>query len=709
MRFATALACSVLLPAAASATHLIGGELFYEDLGNDTYQVTLKMWRDCGPGNTNQTGFDATAEIAAYNANGAYYTSGFFSLGTVTNVPVQLSNPCLTPPASICVEEAFYTGTMFLPSGTGGYTLSFQRCCRSPVVINLFDPASQGLTCTVTIPDVDVSGPNSSPNFIAYPPIALCASQPMAFSNAAADPDGDVLLYELCAPLTGGSQFDPLPSPPLGPPFSPVTWMPGYSVANMIDASPPLAIDANTGQVTLTPTLIGSFAVGVRVKEFRNGVQLSEVIRDFRFDVVPCAVTVLSSIADQTANTLCTGLTLAFENNSVNSDFYHWDFGVSGTASDTSNDIEPTFTFPTAGTYTVSLIANPGWPCADTSVNTFALAPPVTVQFTPPPITCIDEQPLSLTATGSFSPAASVVWNLGTGSAPDSDQHTTHPDFPTLGTHVVEVTATEFDCVGTYTDSVVIHPRPVPMFLVDTASCAPLHAQFDNASTAWTPMTYVWNFGDQGVSTEEEPMHTYNAEGFYTVSLTVSTDSGCIATETLTRPDLIQVWPQPIARFAVDPPVTDLMHPTIQVNDISESAYHWDFELEGLHWDTTSFTYTFDEAGWYTITLIAVSGLGCADTVSRMVFVGDHFFFAPNAFSPDGDGLNEVWLPRVKGARLYKLDVFDRWGENIFSTTDPKEGWDGSKYPIGIYAFKAWLTEWGPLEKEYNGSIMLVR
>jgi len=111
----------------------------------------------------------------------------------------------------------------------------------------------------------------------------------------------------------------------------------------------------------------------------------------------------------------------------------------------------------------------------------------------------------------------------------------------------------------------------------------------------------------------------------------------------------------------------------------------------------------------YDVTLIAVSGLGCADTVSRTVFVGDHLFFAPSAFTPDGDGMNEVWQPQVKGARLYRLDVFDRWGNKVFSTTDPKAGWDGARYPIGTYAFKAWLSEWGPLEKEYNGSIQLIR
>lgn len=707
----------LLMGSLVQGTHLIGGELFYSWSGSDTYEVTLKMYRDCGPGNTNQTGFDADAQIAAYDANGNLFSSWFFPLGTVETVPIVWNNPCLSPPGTICVEEGVYNGSITLPAGTGAYTLSYQRCCRSPVVINLFDPNTQGLTCTVVVPDPDISGPNSSPSFQEYPPIALCMDQSMAFSHAATDPDGDQLVYDLCTPLTGGSQFTPQPNPPEGPPFVPVTWEAGYSVGNMIDASPPLSIDANTGAVTLTPTLLGSFAVGVRVKEFRNGIQLSEVIRDFRFDVVPCAAAVSSTITPQQTlvdngqpNTgVCDGLTVDMLNESSGASVFHWDFGVPGTNADTSALEEPSFTYPAAGTYTVTLIANPGWPCADTGSAVFNVAPPVTVSFNRPPITCADEQPVPIAAIGSFSPAATVSWDLGVGDAPDPDQHTTHASFPGPGTFAVEVTATDFGCTGTFIDSVTIHPRPIPLFLVDTASCAPLHAQFENVSVAWTPMTYLWSFGDETTGTEEEPMHTYNAQGYYSVALTVSTDSGCIATETLVRPDLIEVWPQPHAGFAVDPPVADLMHPTVQVNDISESAYHWLFSVEGHLFDTTAFTYTFNDAGWFDITLIAISGLGCSDTVTRPVFVGDHFFYAPSAFSPDGDGLNEIWQPQVKGARLYKLDVFDRWGTNIFSTTDPKEGWNATDLPVGIYAFKAWISEWGPLEKEYNGSIMLIR
>lgn len=709
MRLPLVIGSILLFVGSVMATHLVGGELYYTSLGNDQYELTLKMYRDCGPNNENGTGFDASVTIVAYNENNVQVASGTYFLSSSVNVPVSLNNPCLTPPETICVEEGVYTGTMFLPSGAGTYTLSYQRCCRPPIVTNLAFPGTQGLTCTVTVPDPNVTGANSSPRFTEYPPIALCMGQPMGFSYAATDPEGDELVYSLCAPLQGGSDFDPIPSPPAPPPFQEVNWAMGYSLANMMDANPPLFIDAVTGYMTFTPTLIGFFNVGVRVQEFRNGVMLSEVIRDVRFDVVPCVQSVISTIADQSAATLCAGLTIAFENNSDNGDFYHWDFGVAGTLADTSNAVEPTFEFPAPGTYTVTLVANPGTPCSDTSTNTFAVSPPVTVQFARPPIRCVDEQPFTLVATGDFSPAASVVWNIGAGSAMDIDEHQVQPSFPGLGAFPVSVTATEFNCTGTYQDSVIIHPRPVPLFVSDTAGCTPLPVQFMNSSTSWTPLRYLWDFGDGTTSTEEQPLHLYTTEGAKTVSLTIYSDSGCVATESLVREDLIRLWPQPIAGFDVDPLVADLMDPVIHVQDISTDAYDVTFTLDGQQFDTTAFQYTFQDAGWFTITLEAVSGLGCSQTISKPVFVGGHFFYAPTAFSPDGDGNNETWKPSVKGARKYKLDIFDRWGNVVFHSEDIDEAWEARDAPIGTYAYKAWLTEWGPLEKEYNGSITLIR
>jgi gliding motility-associated-like protein len=205
------------------------------------------------------------------------------------------------------------------------------------------------------------------------------------------------------------------------------------------------------------------------------------------------------------------------------------------------------------------------------------------------------------------------------------------------------------------------------------------------------------------------PTHVFEAPGTYGVKLTVNTNSGCVASATKIRPDVVDVWPLPIAQFMADPVVTSLMYPDVTFHDSSVDAAVIDIDVDGTHYNVPDFTHTFADAGRYNVLLTATSGLGCVDTMSITVFVGDHFFYAPNAFTPNGDGTNEVWLPQVKGARFYHLDVFDRWGQLRFSTTDPKQAWDGKDAAPGVYAYKAWLSEYGPLEKEYNGSIILLR
>lgn len=80
----------------------------------------------------------------------------------------------------------------------------------------------------------------------------------------------------------------------------------------------------------------------------------------------------------------CQGLTIDFENDSYGGTNYLWNFGVAGTTADVSTAFEPSYTFPSAGTYNVQLIVNPGWPCTDTSTETFIINDEIIASFVPP-------------------------------------------------------------------------------------------------------------------------------------------------------------------------------------------------------------------------------------------------------------------------------------------------------------------------------------
>jgi len=266
------------------ATHIVGGEIFYKCLGNNDYEVTLKVYRDCING---QAPFDNPAAVGVFDANGTLITTMMLPLPGSTPLPVTLNNPCYVPPANVCVEEAVYVGNVNLPPIAGGYYLSYQRCCRNNTILNLVNPGNVGATYMGFIPDPATVSCNSAPHYNNFPPLFLCAGLPLVFDHSATDPDGDSLAYELCDPYDGATAVSPMPVPPAAPPYGyvPFDAVSGYSGSYPMSANPALAIDPVTGLLTGTPNMIGQWVVGVCVKEYRHGVLLSTNKRDFQFNI----------------------------------------------------------------------------------------------------------------------------------------------------------------------------------------------------------------------------------------------------------------------------------------------------------------------------------------------------------------------------------------------------------------------------------------
>lgn len=864
------IALVMLSGIASYASHIVGGDIHYDHLGGNQYRITMTLYRDCGPDNTNNTGFDNSVQIGFFNSAGIMVTSATILYTNEVQVPVELNNPCLTAPPQLCINSAIYQAVVNLPPIAGGYTAAYHRCCRLPSIQNI--QPNQGITCTTHIPGPPHAA-NSSPRFLNHPSIALCVGEDMVFDHSAEDPDGDLLVYELCAPLQGGSQFAPAPAPQ-PPPYTDVTWAPGYSTNMQLDGTPPLTIDANTGVLTVHPTSQGIYAVGIIVKEYRDGVQIGATRRDFMFRTVICDANITAVVADQDAGAMCS-LTQTFTNNSINADFWHWDFGEAALTNDTSNVASPTWTYSAPGAYPVTLIANPGWPCADTTVATYQVSEPVSVSFTPPaplcgaqqvnleatgaftasatvdwalgpatpgtaqgttvnalfpsngampvtvtvtdngctathtanvevyvqpqpaitpqdvfcgtltmafgnesvdattyawdfgdpattadvstqfepswtyatsgtytvtltadpagycpasttavfnvylaldpwfarpPIACVGEE-ATVTVTGTlFSPAADVQWDFGaSGSPATATGHSAGARYDLVGTHPVTVTVNEHGCTGSYTDSVVVHPFPTPAFLSDTAVCAGGTISFINLSQATTPMTYTWDFGHGEGSTEEHPSHTYDQPGHFTVSLTVATDSGCVAERTLSLPGHITIHPNPVAAFTALPITMSIIDPWMEVTDYSSGAVDWAYHVEDDVYHVPSFKHEFWDGGRFRILQTVTTEHGCTDTTSRVVYVADHLFFAPNAFTPNGDGRNDTFAPLVRGARTYELVIYDRWGVERFRTTDPNAHWSGDGQPQGVFTYVAKISEHGPLDKIYTGHVSLLR
>lgn len=346
------------------ATHIVGGDVRYKYLGNNQYSIRYDVYFDCINGNPSAIQSDATAYIGVFNGQTRNLVSGYPKrIGRQGPKRVVKTNyNCIVVAPNACVDQYWYEMTFTLPPITGGYYISFQRCCRNGSISNLIDPGGTGANYWIQIPDSRILSnkkENNSAFFKELPPNFLCTNTPLKFDHSATDADGDSLVYELYRPYTGGNTKYPRPDQGANgnlqnPPFSQITWGSNYEDTNQINGNPYLQIDSKTGYLTLTPTKIGQFVVGILVKEYRGGYLISTSRRDYQFNVQSCVIDVVASYF---VPTFICGFKYKFQNRSASAQRYHWDFGVDSLNNDTSNLTSPTFTFPRAGVFKVKLLA----------------------------------------------------------------------------------------------------------------------------------------------------------------------------------------------------------------------------------------------------------------------------------------------------------------------------------------------------------------
>lgn len=355
------------------ATHIVGGELNYSCLGNNNYEITLTIYRDCFFGNPNAY-FDNPASIGVFDANNVLLQEILVSLMEDDTLSPVLTNECLVVPPNVCVHTTTYRTTVNLPPVIGGYQLAYQRCCRNQTIANIVDPLATGATYAVTITEQALLSCNSSPRFSTWPPIYICANEPLIVDQSAFDIDGDSIVYRLCAPFEGATPQIPRPQPPNAPPYGAVVWVsPPYDVNNMLNGIPggqALEIDSQTGLLTALPNTIGQFVVGICVEEYRDGQLISTTRRDFQYNVGICGLSTAAFFAPEIQ---CGDLTVQFDNQSTGSDQFRWEFNDPADPMAFSTLAEPSYTFSDTGLYTIRLISGPGSVCADTFERTIRL------------------------------------------------------------------------------------------------------------------------------------------------------------------------------------------------------------------------------------------------------------------------------------------------------------------------------------------------
>ena len=734
--------------------HIIGGDITYVCNGNGNYTFTLKLYRDCFGGGApfdSAPGAPFPGTVTVYRGESQtpfqINNSNHISLAppVITDVAPNISNPCLDPPQDVCVEEGIYTFDANLPVSDEPYHIVYQRCCRNGTITNIANPGETGETFYVMLTPAAQQSCNNSPTFDDFPPIVICAGEPIDFDHSATDPDGDVLVYELCRPFVGGgnnttdseSPGGVAPNPDMPPPYAGVTFLPPFSFSNPFLANPPLAIDPNTGFMTGIPSSLGQFVVGVCVKEYRNGQLLSTVFRDFQFNVEECEFNVFADIAEDDTVILqgqqyyvvnaCGINDVQFINQSTeqsNINSVLWEFDIAGTT-ETSNQWSPTFNFPTTGTYYGQLFLNPNANangCADTAFIEVNVFPGITAEFEFDYDTCV-AGPVTFTdlSVSGAGPNTIVSWNWRFGDGNISVAQNPVHTYQEPGLMDVELRIRDVNnCTGLFVDQVSYFP--VPQLLVvapsDFIGCQPASIFFDNLSTPVNnSYDIVWEFGDGGTSGLIDPTYVYEDVGTYTVSLSITSPLGCSIDTTWN--DLITVLPSPIADFTFSPDQPSNLIPTVEFTDLSFEpvAWKWSFGDLGASIQQNP-VFTFPDTGLQEIELVVFHESGCTDTMVQFLDVLPEVrYYLPNAFTPNGDGYNDGFRGNgmMEGARDFNLSIWNRYGEKLFETGDPFLAWNGRKdnvgelAPQGVYVVEVTYKEPRGKPIKLNGYATLVK
>lgn len=323
---------------------------------------------------------------------------------------------------------------------------------------------------------------------------------------------------------------------------------------------------------------------------------------------------------------------------------------------------------------------------------------PITVDA-PPLANAGNDVTLCVNAPGTYQIGQAPVTGVNYSWSPASglnDATIANPVFDgtIAGVTNYTLTASVGSCSTTDNVTVTIYALPTVSFTSDmTSGCNPQEITFTSNVNS---TDCVWNFEGYGTQTGcGSVIQNYTTDGVFDVSLTITDLNGCV--NTLTQTDMITIFPQPDAAFDATPSVLSTYNPLVNTDNNSSNAvsYSWDFG-DGFTSNAFNPGHTYDDrAGSYLITLYAMNGI-CIDSAVRTVEVIDELtWYVPNAFTPDGDEYNNVFLPIFNDAfdkQSYTMWIFDRWGEILFETHDVTVGWDGTYNGVlckeGAYTWK---------------------
>jgi len=218
-------------------------------------------------------------------------------------------------------------------------------------------------------------------------------------------------------------------------------------------------------------------------------------------------------------------------------------------------------------------------------------------------------------------------------------------------------------------------------------------------------------FQQQISATNNPALILANVQGNYTIP-TVTDANGCSAIGSGSL--MLNILNRPIANFDFYPQPADMLNPEITFtnNSIFANSWYWDFGDGFSNVDDYSPLYAYFEEGTYQVSLIVMNGI-CSDTIQHTLIIDPVYtLYVPEAFTPNNDGLNDIFIPKGQGVTEFAMYIYNRWGEEIFYSIDMNQGWSGkisseAKVMAGYYSYVIYITDKLGVDHTVKGKVLL--
>ncbi|MEX1187642.1 MAG: PKD domain-containing protein [Bacteroidia bacterium] len=358
------------------------------------------------------------------------------------------------------------------------------------------------------------------------------------------------------------------------------------------------------------------------------------------------------------------------------------------------------------GTYTATVIDSNG--CTESSSTSLPQPAQIDVHINAPVYVCEGNEVMLQASVEGGSGHLDITWPAFSHSGE------TLIDTPDSTTNYVALATDILGCQDRDSTVILMRLSPDGTIVPDVAEgCSPICVNFSfNPISAAAIANYSWTFEDSYTAGESVPKHCFSESGFQDIEVQLEDVYGCKAT--LTAEGIVNVHPLPVAKFSYTPDEVDVMEPLFRFINESELAdtYYWTFG-DGNFSLIESPEHEFSDTGSYNVCLKISTSFGCEDYTCEYLDVNPYpTIYAPNAFTPNGDGTNDIFNIKLTYVKQFQLEIFDRWGELIFLSTDPDFGWNGTykgnPAQEDVYAWRLTYTNILKKSEQLLGRVTLI-